>query len=602
MPVLTKRRRAEMEGTVEGRAELEAEANLQLPTVKRRRTISPKRDTQRIEQSTQQTPTNHPIASPDEALLDEQAEVDAQLQTEVDAYYRRVSSMKPAEHESVVDTSSASSASNLRPTKETPSNQAPTKAKPQAIVEETSEDEGTETSTSTSDRKFIGMTKLLLEHAHKYGVTALPSQEALQSWLNENKDEFVKHSSGRMVDDSVSLLTPCRGSVLDDTLTEIPLTALKPGENPMCPPEMVDTHQTEHLRRARRCGSGAIHCVRCAAASILRRVAMFLEPNSLNQQQGRRVRDAFIPSFTRTLPAATSRTAEQCLKVVAPKEDVHTHTSLSTKAAGKQPARLGQQLPPPPLDPRFFYPDGSLRATYRHREAQVPLPRQWVSWAIENGHHEVPGRGDIRDPGTAMADETFDYDALHMALHRLLYRPSHSKVYPSARAGEELLTDDRPAAAAFHHFSLQGLPVSQQHHPIEDSQPHGLNKGTGSEAASTLEAALVSGIEHHQAPGAGPVLGGEMDCHSISLSPLKTATNLTASVQPPKKSVRFAVDSGLGSDYCSANHGGPAAWTATSRPSSFPARTPQERRSGAPSPEVSPTLDIADAADEALGT
>ncbi|KAI4858673.1 hypothetical protein F4820DRAFT_441976, partial [Hypoxylon rubiginosum] len=197
MPVLTKRRRAEMEATAEGRAELEAEANLQLPTSKRRRTISPKQGTKTKEQATQQTPTNHQrassiigsgSASSAKAQPDEQVEVDTQLQAEQEAYSRHVSSVQPAEHEPDDNkrdpVAEASSVSDLRPTKsqhgqetptssgqmetstvtpskETPSNQAPTKHKHKAIVEESSEDDHHEP--NSAGARFI-MTKLLLEH------------------------------------------------------------------------------------------------------------------------------------------------------------------------------------------------------------------------------------------------------------------------------------------------------------------------------------------------------------------------------------------------------------------------------------------------------
>ncbi|KAI4858672.1 hypothetical protein F4820DRAFT_211927 [Hypoxylon rubiginosum] len=442
-------------------------------------------------------------------------------------------------------------------------------------------------------------TLTIMQH-RKHGVAALPSQEAFRSWLDENKDKFVKHNSGLTMDVSSPFPMSHGGCVaVVDTRTETPIAvtlqpgaghlALKPGEDRICPPIVVGARQRE-FRRAPRCGGGAIHCIRCAAASVLRRAAMVLDPRDFNRQQGRRQRDTSIPSLAGALPAAA--------KVTAAKEISQTHTSHSTKAAGKKPARLAA---PPSLDPRFFYPDGRLRAAYRHLEAQVPLPMQWVSWAIDNGHHEVPGRGNIRNAGIAAADETFDYDALHLALHRHLHRTGHPKIASSARA--ELLRDDPPAAAAFHHFSLQDPPASRQYPPIEDSLPHGLDRGAGNEKASeTLGGPRLLGSETPESLSgleAGPVLRVEAGVSSAPLTALEGAGSPTAA-HSPKKNVRFAVDSGSGLDSDSASRGGSAASTATSCPSSSQAA--KECRSGAPSPEALPFPEIAGTVDEAPGT
>ncbi|KAI0181401.1 hypothetical protein GGR52DRAFT_524275 [Hypoxylon sp. FL1284] len=106
MPVLTKRRRAEMRSTPEGRAQLEAEESLELPTPKRRRNTSSKKSIIKLEQASEKAQTSDQratsTAGPSSAGsggaghrdADEQAEVDAQLQAELEAHLRHLSAAR----------------------------------------------------------------------------------------------------------------------------------------------------------------------------------------------------------------------------------------------------------------------------------------------------------------------------------------------------------------------------------------------------------------------------------------------------------------------------------------------------------------------------
>ncbi|KAI1388795.1 uncharacterized protein F4822DRAFT_429411 [Hypoxylon trugodes] len=79
-------------------------------------------------------------------------------------------------------------------------------------------------------------------------------------------------------------------------------------------------------------------------------------------------------------------------------------------------------------DPVFEEPIDEPQEEEEDGFEEIPLPRKWVEWAVENGVHEVPGRGDIRDPGTYVADDTYNYDLLYETIHRGFFRTGRLEV------------------------------------------------------------------------------------------------------------------------------------------------------------------------------
>ncbi|KAI1781095.1 hypothetical protein F4818DRAFT_436287 [Hypoxylon cercidicola] len=527
MPVLTKRRRAEMEATAEGREQLEIEANLQLLTPKRRRAIPSEKSSQKIEQTTRKTPTDQSTSSAaldvvedqgarQQTQLEEQEEVDAQLKAE-QAYHRPVPLEEPdRESDGAVDELSADapSVSGLRPQlgqeqynsspaeistetpSKTPSNRTSTKRRAKTPNEESSEDKGLESGNFTikqigDQAETINVTKLLIEHADKYGVAALPSQEALQSWLDRNKDEFAKANTAPATFATAEMavtVPPHQGgapaAAVSDTYSETP--AAHPSAR--LPVERRG-HTALYLRpredaRQRRkcCGARAVNCVRGTAASVLRLAAAILDPDDRQQQRQRCCHQPSAPAAPAVAAStATSRLEEDERATEATTNEVQKPKSPS-KATGKKSSSSTRSVAPP-LDARFFHPNGELRTAYMHLAARIPLPLRWVLWAVENRHYYVPGRGDIRDSRMLTADDNFDYDALHAALKRSSSKAGDLKVDAFR---EEHLREGRPAAAAFHHFSHE-LP------PLEETQPQEEDK-----AERNAEQTLKDGASEHQ--------------------------------------------------------------------------------------------------------
>ncbi|KAI1471618.1 uncharacterized protein F4812DRAFT_186710 [Daldinia caldariorum] len=50
---------------------------------------------------------------------------------------------------------------------------------------------------SSNNANTIMLTKSLFEHVDKYGISALPTKEALDAWLEENKDTFIQAQKER---------------------------------------------------------------------------------------------------------------------------------------------------------------------------------------------------------------------------------------------------------------------------------------------------------------------------------------------------------------------------------------------------------------------
>lgn len=195
----------------------------------------------------------------------------------------------------------------------------------------------------------------------------MPSQEEIGTWLEEHKDEFIKARKERTRRQGPA--GPVR------RIQNIPRAAAAVVAQPI---------------------------VRVAHHPAVRRV--------LGRQFGP-VPDGGIMRHARRAARAARRTVAGLLGRAA----VALQVPADGPAAILEPGYVRPVAPP--LDERFFHPNGQLYTVFKYLTAQIPLPRQWVKWAIENGVYEVEGRGDIREPEVYIADDNFDYGALYDMIH-----------------------------------------------------------------------------------------------------------------------------------------------------------------------------------------
>ncbi|KAI1093819.1 hypothetical protein F5B19DRAFT_500753 [Rostrohypoxylon terebratum] len=255
-------------------------------------------------------------------------------------------------------------------------------------------------SRSSNDVNLIMATKSLFEHQDKYGPEAMPSYKDLESWLEEHKDEFIQDkarqaqrqpSPARRIQEAPEVADPIAAEA-DPPAAHNP--AARPPERP-APPAANDGI----FRRLARYASRSIHGFVNRPDPAPEEVAPQEIPLTLHISQG---------------------------NLEQPEQPEHTTNigHLNKPVADPTPVRPIA----PTLDPRFFHPNGQLHSVYKYLTADIPLPRQWVRWALANNIMDVPGRGDIRGPGTYVAEDTFDYDALYQAVHRGHFRTGRIEI------------------------------------------------------------------------------------------------------------------------------------------------------------------------------
>ncbi|KAI1460821.1 hypothetical protein F4805DRAFT_477952 [Annulohypoxylon moriforme] len=246
-------------------------------------------------------------------------------------------------------------------------------------------------SRSTNNVDTIMATTSLFKHMDKYGIEAMPTRRSLENWLEEHKDEFIQARAQRARKQS----TPVRrvqaashAAGATGSGVETP-AARHPASSPRINRPVASAANDGIFRRA-------IRRVRRTVDRILNRAVDVLEET--------------IPGGPAHIPHIHYRHSEYL-------EHIAQRVPLDRL---NQPTAEPTQVRPimPPLDPRFFHPNGQLQSVYKYLTAQIPLPQQWVKWALNNGIKTVPGRGDLRHVGTYVADDTFDYDALYQAVHR----------------------------------------------------------------------------------------------------------------------------------------------------------------------------------------
>ncbi|KAI0011748.1 hypothetical protein F4779DRAFT_636303 [Xylariaceae sp. FL0662B] len=295
---------------------------------------------------------------------------------------------------------------------------APEKQYPKPVVfftmpEENPASQVVAKSQSSNEVETILATKALVDHTQKYGGVAMPTQQALEDWLESNKSEFVKAQqqsrarrsgapSPRRVQNSP------RATHADGINTVVAHPAERPGQqqrgaNPAAVPTGgIVREVARHTRRAVRY---VIRAFKDAA-------------------------DLLETQFN--LAAADAAEAPQPWDVVVAEapEDVPAPIDLPALKQKGEMVEVAAHIRPiaPVLDERFFHPDGRLQGVYKYLTAQIPLPRRWVEWAVRNGVTEVEGRGDIRDPGTYVAEDTFDYGALYELVHRGEFRTGRREI------------------------------------------------------------------------------------------------------------------------------------------------------------------------------
>ncbi|KAI0853665.1 hypothetical protein F5Y00DRAFT_269091 [Daldinia vernicosa] len=310
---------------------------------------------------------------------------------------------------------------------------------------------------SSNDLNTIMLTKSLFEHADKYGAASLPTKETLDVWLEGHKDIFIQARKEGYHQQVTSAQPP----------QDSPRAATHPGVLPetTAPQHNLAADQNASPRRAvptnRIIIYRAICTARHTAAHILTQVAAILEgpavEPSITHEGGQQNQQQPTPA-----EAITAHKEEKKRE-----EDNVQEKELTAVGTKTEPTRVRPVAPP--LDTRFFHPNGQLQSVYRYLTAQIPLPRQWVRWAINNGINKVPGRGDIREPGVYVAEDTFDYDALFEAVHRGCFRTGRleidgfSEYWPMVRGRRDSTTVD----LALHHLpthlsSLERTELDEQ--------------------------------------------------------------------------------------------------------------------------------------------
>ncbi|KAI2466822.1 hypothetical protein F4781DRAFT_336608 [Annulohypoxylon bovei var. microspora] len=278
-------------------------------------------------------------------------------------------------------------------------------------------------SRSSNDVDTILATKSLVDHVDKYGVEAMPSREALESWLEEHKDEFIQARAERTRQQPTPIRrTQAAPHAPGHTGPESESSAARhPAVRPSINQPGVTIGNGGIFRRAVR------HARRTAESLLSRAIAVLEE----------------------TIPEEQVLVTLIYQEPQAPREPQEPQNHASVGAALVRPIA-------PPLDPRFFHPNGQLHSVYKYLTAQIPLPQQWVRWAIHNDIPNVPGRGDIREAGTYVAEDTFDYDALYQAIHRGHFKTGRIEIdyYLDHWPGVEGRRDDMIADLELHEFRI----------------------------------------------------------------------------------------------------------------------------------------------------
>ncbi|KAL7623930.1 hypothetical protein AAE478_005487 [Parahypoxylon ruwenzoriense] len=277
-------------------------------------------------------------------------------------------------------------------------------------------------SRSSNEVDTIVAAKSLLVHAEKYGAVALPSKEALESWLEANKDQFIR---ARQANSNARQPTPPAQRVQNAPRRAAVIGAF---------PETPDAHHP-----AVRAGEARALPFRQRAGAALRRAARHTRHAAAELVRAARHHLAGALEVTARVvqpapavgegPTETSGEVELVRDVEQREEEEAARRAAVLEAveAGEiQPLRV--RTVAPPLDPRFFHPNGQLQTVYKYLTGQIPLPRQWVAWAISNGIYTVDGRGDIRESGCYVAEDTFDYDTLYLAIRRGHFRTGRREI------------------------------------------------------------------------------------------------------------------------------------------------------------------------------
>ncbi|KAI0096488.1 hypothetical protein F4814DRAFT_434809 [Daldinia grandis] len=301
---------------------------------------------------------------------------------------------------------------------------------------------------SSNDLNTIMLTKSLFEYIDKYGTAALPTKEALDAWLEGNKDIFTQARKDENHQQVACAQSP-QTSPLTATHPGVSLEATAPQRSPAVGPHVP--RQRVALATNRIIIYRAIRTARHTAAHILSQAAAILEGPAVELD-------------------TVHEEGGQIQQPTSPTEAITVHREENEMVAVKAKTEPIRARPlAPPLDTRFFHPNGQLQSVYRYLTAQIPLPRQWVRWAINNGINKVPGRGDIREPGVYVAEDTFDYDALFEAVHRGCFRTGRFEIdgfgeyWPMVRGhGDSTTVDVASHRLPAHLSSLERTELDEQ--------------------------------------------------------------------------------------------------------------------------------------------
>ncbi|KAI1506611.1 hypothetical protein F5X99DRAFT_364956 [Biscogniauxia marginata] len=294
----------------------------------------------------------------------------------------------------------------------------------------------------------------LAEHHQKYGGIAMPDQDSFRAWLEDNKREFARaRLSRRAAKQRVQRLQVApRPAQADVPVPAVGHPAVRPNQ-PRQPAARASNGGI--VRQARKCCRQLVEGI-ASGLNVLgnilgrqiytdadveedRLLARIQERHELAGPEGQEIEAHLERVLEQAAPVASHSNNVDLIRSLfddemdtdseAEEDEEPEHSTVPSPAtAGLGPGAgtpaEGRVVYPvmPPLDPRFFHPDGRLHSAYKYLTAQIPLPRQWVDWALANGIDYVPGRGSIKRKGTYVADDTFDYDALHRVIHSGAFR------------------------------------------------------------------------------------------------------------------------------------------------------------------------------------
>ncbi|KAI0124591.1 hypothetical protein F4776DRAFT_665148 [Hypoxylon sp. NC0597] len=289
-------------------------------------------------------------------------------------------------------------------------------------------------SRSSNDVDTILATKSLFEHIDKHGAEAMPNHEVLKSWLEENKCEFIrarKDQARRQLAPPSQFRGACDGRGAANQPPAPTAAGVVAGgaidpspETPVVEHPAARPH-VDQLRGPIVDGGifrRVVRYTRHFTARLLSRVAAALEDplsedgDPILQTEQHQPQSGGIHQQCREERAGANLDEDNSSRVGAGPEAAVTRENTWIRPVA------------PPLDARFFHPNGQLQSVYKYLTAQIPLPRPWVQWAINNGISNVPGRGDVREPGVYVAEDTFDYDALHQVIHSGSFRTGRMEI------------------------------------------------------------------------------------------------------------------------------------------------------------------------------